>query len=159
MTDIGPEPGPAPGRVAAPRSEPLPPVWLSHHHEHEADRCVRFGDTYVCRRCLAIYGAFVPALIAMLTVWRDQLEVGDVSAALVLTGVAAVDFVLVVRRRLPYSPLRVWLLSPAVGCVLAWLVVVGARDGFGAPHLALGGVAAALLLVLVISGSPARPER
>lgn len=138
---------------------PLRPVWLSHHDEREADRCVRIGRAHVCRRCLAIYGAFVPALIAMLTVWRDQLEPRDVSAALTLTGLAAIDFVLVVRRRLDYSPLRVWLLSPAVGCVLAWLVVLGARDGFGAPHLVLGGLAAALLVVLLMSGSSARSER
>lgn len=139
-------------------AEPLPPVWLSHHSDHEADRCVRIGSAHVCRRCLVLYGTFVPALIAMLTVWRDQLEPGDVSAALILTGLAAVDFVLVVRRRLAYSPLRVWLLTPAVGCVLAWLVAVAARDGFGAPHLVLGGLAAALLALLLISGSPARPD-
>lgn len=138
--------------------EPLPPVWLSHHSEHEADRCIRIGDAHVCRRCLVLYGTFVPALIAMLTVWRDQLEPDDVSAALILTGLAAVDFVLVVRRRLAYSPLRVWLLTPAVGCVLAWLVAVAARDGFGAPHLVLGGLAAALLALLLISGSPARSD-
>lgn len=139
-------------------AEPLPPVWLSHHSEHEADRCVRIGDAHVCRRCLVLYGTFVPALVAMLTVWRDQLEPDDVSAALILTGLAAVDFVLVVRRRLAYSPLRVWLLTPAVGCVLAWLVAVAARDGFGAPHLVLGGLAAALLALLLISGSPARQD-
>lgn len=146
------------GASPVPQPEPLEPVWLSHHHAHEADRCVRIGAAHVCRRCLAIYGSFIPAMIAMLTIWRDQLEPGDVSAALVLTGLAAVDFVLVVRRRLDYSPFRVWLFSPGVGVVLAWLVAKAARDGFGAPHLVLGALGAGLLALLLVSGSPARSE-
>ena len=31
------------------------PLWLSHHHAHQADRCVRIAGVAVCRRCLVLY--------------------------------------------------------------------------------------------------------
>lgn len=135
--------------ATAPTAAPIEPAWLSHHDEREADRCVLVGSTHVCRRCLVMYAAFVPALVAMLTVWSDQLDIGDVWAPLALTVAAGIEFLLVAIGRMPYRAGRVWLLTPAVGCTLAWLVVVGYRDGFGMPHVVLGGLAGLLLLALL----------
>jgi hypothetical protein len=36
---------------------PRTPLWLSHHWPEEYDRCVRIGDTHVCRRCVWFYSA------------------------------------------------------------------------------------------------------
>ena len=37
--------------------------WLSHHPDHELDRCYRIGGVPVCARCLGTY----PALFAVFT--------------------------------------------------------------------------------------------
>lgn len=131
---------------------PLHPVWLSHHGGHEADRCVRVGRAHVCRRCLAMAAGFVPAVVLLLSPWRDDLQAGDLGLVLALTIAAGLDLVQVATGRAPYRPRRVLALSPFAGMVLAWLGVTGVRDGLGPAHLVLSGAAGALLLVLVLRG-------
>jgi hypothetical protein len=131
---------------------PLAPVWLSHHYACDADRCVRAGRIYVCRRCLAMFAGFIPALVLLMSSWRDELQAGDVVVVLGLTVLAGVEFVQVVRGELSYSARRVAALSPPVGAVLAWLGVTGMRDGLGVVHLALGASALAVLAVLFANG-------
>ena len=131
-------------------SSHLQPVWLSHHSEHEADRCVRIGGVHVCRRCLAMFVGFVPAVALLLSPWRDSLQAGDLGLVLALTIAAGLEFAQVARGQMPYSARRVLVLSPFAGMVLAWLGVTGVRDGLGPVHFVLTGVAGALLAMLVV---------
>lgn len=134
----------------------LAPAWLSHHHADEADRCVRVGEFHVCRRCLAMFAGFFPAVALLLSSWSDDLQAGDFGLVLALTVAAGLEFVQVARGRMEYNPRRVLFLSPATGAVLAWLGVTGLRDGFGAAHLAFGLLALGLLGVLFANGSVER---
>jgi hypothetical protein len=128
----------------------LRPVWLSHHSEHEADRCIRIGGAHVCRRCLAMFAGFIPAVVLLVSPWRDDLQAGDFGLVLALTIAAGLEFAEVARGRMAYSARRVLALSPFTGMVLAWLGVTGARDGLGPVHFVLTGVAAALLALLIV---------
>lgn len=134
---------------------PLGPLWLSHHYRCDADRCVSIGDTYVCRRCLAMFAGFFAAL-ALFVGTSFEAQAGDIAFVLGMTGSAAYEFVQVVRGRLAYRARRVLVVSPFVGVVLAWLGVTGFRDGFGPAHFALGLAAAALLAVLFLNGAVVR---
>ena len=134
----------------------LGPAWLSHHHADEADRCVRVGELHVCRRCLAMFVGFFPAVALLLSSWSDDLQAGDFGLVLALTIAAGLEFVQVARGRMEYSPRRVLFLSPATGAALAWLGVTGLRDGFGVAHFAFGLVAFGLLGVLFVNGSVER---
>lgn len=138
---------------------PLRPVWLSHHSAHEADRCVAVGRTHVCRRCLGMFAGFVPAVVLLLSPWRDDLQAGDLGLVLALTIAAGLEFIQVARGQVAYSARRVLVLSPFAGMVLAWLGVTGVRDGLGPAHLVLTGAAGALLALLVLrsrmQGAPA----
>ena len=131
-------------------STSLHPVWLSHHSDHEADRCVRVGTVHVCRRCLAMFAGFVPAVALLLSPWRDSLQAGDLGLVLALTIAAGLEFAQVARGQLPYSGRRVLALNPFPGMVLAWLGVTGVQDGLGPVHLVLAGAAGALLVLLVV---------
>ncbi len=126
-------------------------MWLSHHFACDADRCVRVLDVPVCRRCLAIFAGFIPAVIVLSGSFVPQA--GDIGLVLAMAGFAAYEFVQVVRGRLAYSARRVLAVSPFVGVVLAWLGVTGVRDGLGPAHLGLGLVAVGLLAVLVVNGT------
>jgi hypothetical protein len=131
-------------------STSLHPVWLSHHAEHEADHCVRIGGAHVCRRCLAMFAGFVPAVVLLLSPWRDGLQAGDFGLVLALTIAAGLEFAQVARGQLAYSARRVLVLSPFAGMVLAWLGVTGVRDGFSPLHFVLTGVAGGLLVLLLV---------
>lgn len=135
---------------------PLAPLWLSHHYACDAGRCVQVGDRYVCRRCLAMFAGFFPALAFLLSSWRDELQAGDVGLILALTIVAGIEYVQVVRGRMDYSARRVLVLAPATGAVLAWLGVTGMAEGPGPQHLAFGALGLAVLGVLFVHGSVVR---
>ena len=134
----------------------LAPSWLSHHHADEADRCVRVGDRHVCRRCLAMFAGFFPAVALLVSSWSDDLQAGDFGLVLALTLVAGMEFVQVARGKMDYSARRVLVLSPATGAVLAWLGVTGLRDGLGPAHLAFGLLALGALGALFAHGSVER---
>lgn len=127
------------------------PVWLAHHHADDADRCVPVGRFHVCRRCLAMFAGFIPAVILLSGSFVPQA--GDIGLVLAVAAFAAYEFVQVVRGALAYSARRVLVASPFVGVVLAWLGVTGMRDGLGSAHLGLGLVALGLLVVLVVNGT------
>ena len=132
------------------------PIWLAHHYAGEADRCTRIGSIHVCRRCLAMFAGFFPAVALLLSPWSDDLQIGDAGLVLGLAALAGIEFVQVVRGQLAYRARRVLVLSPPVGAVLAWLGVTGIRDGLGPAHAALGAAALAVLLVLVLNGQVVR---
>ena len=136
--------------VAGVTDSPLRPVWLSHHDEREADRCVLIGRTHVCRRCLAMTVGFVPAVVLLVSPWRDDLQAGDLGLVLALTIAAGLEFAQVARGQMAYSARRVLALSPFVGMVLAWLGVTGVRDGLGPVHVALTVAAGTLLALLLV---------
>lgn len=136
----------------------LRPVWLSHHYACDRDRCVRVGAVHVCRRCLAMFAGFFPALALLLSPWRDGLQAGDLGLVLAFAVVAGLEFVQVVRGRERYSARRVLVLSPPVGAVLAWLGVSGVRDGLGPVHLAFGAAGLVVLGVLLLHGTVVRRE-
>jgi hypothetical protein len=109
------------------------------------------GNVPVCRRCLAVFAGFLPAVVVLSGSFVPQA--GDIGLVLAMAGFAAYEFVQVVRGRLAYSARRVLVVSPFAGVVLAWLGVTGVRDGLGPAHLGLGLVALGLLVVLVVNGT------
>lgn len=111
---------------------------------------MRVGGVHVCRRCLAIFVGFVPAVALLLSPWRDSLQAGDVGLVLALTIAAGLEFAQVARGQMAYSARRVLVLNPFAGMVLAWLGVTGVRDGLTPLHFVLTGVAGALLALLVV---------
>lgn len=142
--------------TAASDTAALHPLWLSHHYAGEADRCTRIGSFHVCRRCLAMFAGFFPALALLLSPWSDDLQIGDVGLVFGLAALAGIEFVQVVRGQMAYRSRRVLVLSPAVGAVLAWLGVTGVRDGLGPAHAVLGTAAVAVLAVLFLNGQVVR---
>lgn len=145
-------------RVCMARSagDPLAPVWLSHHVACDADRCVQLGRHFVCRRCLAMFAGFFPALAVLVSPWRDDLQAGDIGLVLALTFVAGLEYVQVVRGQIAYDARRVLVLSPATGAVLAWLGVTGVVDGLGLAHVIFGLLGVAMLVVLFRHGTVVR---
>jgi hypothetical protein len=79
------------------------PMWLSHHHPSEHDRCVVVGGVPVCRRCLLLYPlAFLTlSLAAAGARWPRSL---DPVLLVVLPLPAVAEFVLEHLRRIPYRP-------------------------------------------------------
>ena len=71
--------------MAPPTSAPLAPLWLSHHYACDADRCAHVGSIPVCRRCLAMFAGFFPALAVLVSPWRNGLEAGDIGLVLAFT--------------------------------------------------------------------------
>lgn len=130
-------------------------MWLSHHHVGEADRCVQVASTHVCRRCLAMFAGFVPAVF-VLAFTSYVAQVADIAVVVGMTTFAAYEFVQVVRGVRAYRARRVLVVSPFVGGVLAWLGVTGLADGLGPAHIGLGLVGLALLGVLLANGTLVR---
>ena len=46
------------------------PLWLSHHYPHEYDRCIRVGDSHICRRCTVFYPVVFAVMFATLADMR-----------------------------------------------------------------------------------------
>ena len=133
---------------------PLGPLWLSHHYACDVDRCVQVGGAHVCRRCLAMFAGFIPAVVLLTSGFVAQP--GDIGLVMAMVAFAGYEFVQVVRGRLAYSARRVLVVSPFVGVVLAWLGTTGFREGLGPVHIALGLTALAVLGVLFGAGTVVR---
>lgn len=73
-----PSPGPATGPL---RTSPL---WLSHHHEPDSERCVHLAGRSVCRRCLTLYPTVVVTALVSLSFWRPNGLPAAVFVSLVL---------------------------------------------------------------------------
>lgn len=132
----------------------LRPAWLSHHHAGEADRCVFVGRVPVCRRCLAMFAGFIPALWLLSGSFEPQEA--DIAVVLGFVAYAAYDFIQVVRGEMAYRARRVLLVMPFVGVLEAHLAVSGVRDGLGPTHLILGLAALGVLGVLVANSTLVR---
>jgi hypothetical protein len=103
------------------------PMWLSHHHPDQYDRCVRLPGPggrvgHVCRRCAVLYPlALLSAVVVLLL---DPPSASLVAAMWLLPLPVMVEWVAEHLGRLTYSPTRqvalTALAAPALGAALAW---------------------------------------
>lgn len=128
------------------------PLWLSHHHREQRDRCIRVGRLHVCRRCLIVYPIVVAtaaicavigvagsvaatvvvavSLVPFIVDWcADHLGMASYSArrsALVsAVGAVGLGLALGIHARSPLDP---WTIAPVVVvCVVAFTTVVVGR--------------------------------
>lgn len=131
------------------------PRWLSHHHHGEADRCVRVGNRFVCRRCLVLHPTVVvvAAVVAVADVSGSPLTAAATTLLLLpflvewsgdhlglfaysprrsasVSALAAVGLGLAlgIHVRYPFDPLAVVPVA-AVAAVSAATVVIGKVRG------------------------------
>ena len=101
---------------------PVRPLWLSHHHEDQLDRCAVVGGYRVCRRCAWFWPAVAAWMVAALVGARWP-DVADPVLLVVLPVPVVVEWWLEQLDVVRYSPLRQVLLSllaaPAIGVGLA----------------------------------------
>ena len=132
---------------AARDDAPFAPLWLTHHHPEQHDRCRRVGGALLCRRCLLLWPlALAVMVVAGLGSWWPAGADAWLLVLLPLPGV--VEFVLEHFGVLRYSARRQLLLTVPVaigvgrllaryledpGDALFWTVVWGyALAMFGA---------------------------
>lgn len=101
---------------------PIRPLWLSHHHEDQIDRCAVIGGHRVCRRCVWFWPAVAAWTVAALAGarWPDA---ADPLLLAVLPIPVVAEWWLEQLDVVGYAPVRQVLLSllaaPAVGVGLA----------------------------------------
>ncbi len=132
--DAGPGPADAPdldaldARIAewqaardAREAEPRAPLWLSHHHPAQHDRCWRAGRTLVCRRCTLLWPlAFAVMVAAGAGSWWPADADPWLLVLLPLPGV--VEFVLEHFGVVRYSATRQLLLTVPVAVAIGRLL-------------------------------------
>lgn len=98
------------------------PLWLSHHHDDQLDRCVVVGGHHVCRRCLWFWPAVFAVVALSLAGFRWPTAIDPVLLVLLPVPVV-VEWWLEQLQVVAYSPTRQVMLSllaaPAVGVGLA----------------------------------------
>ena len=126
------------------------PLWLSHHHEHQADRCIRVGDAHVAavapfsiRACSSGRnpspdGTSGPGIVlkgvmplGVVGEWISEHLLGaaySASRQIVATALASVSFGVALGRHVRH-PFEAASTAPAVTFTLLCLVVwfIGAR--------------------------------
>lgn len=88
------------------------PIWLSHHHPAEYDRCALVRGRHVCRRCLLIWPlCYTIMFLALAGVrWPRSL---DWPLLILLPVPAAIEFVLEHFHRIAYDrTLQTWVTIP-----------------------------------------------
>ncbi len=108
--------------MVQPTSRPGSPLWLTHHHDDQLDRCAVVAGHHVCRRCLWFWpatAAFVALTLAGLR-WPDA---ADPALLALLPVPVVVEWWCEQLDLVRYSPVRQVTLSllaaPAVGVGLA----------------------------------------
>ena len=98
------------------------PLWLSHHHADQLDRCAVVAGHHVCRRCLWFWPA-VFAVVALTLAGLRWPTSADPVLIVLLPVPVVVEWWLEQLRLVAYSPTRQVTLSllaaPAVGVGLA----------------------------------------
>ncbi len=130
---------------------PLSPAWLSHHDESEASRCIKVGDTHVCRRCAALYAGFIPGIVLLIALAGYNPTGLDISIVGIAAVLGIVDFVGVVTGKMKYSAQRVLWLGLPLGVGWAWITYDAWTEGLGVVQFSLMGIAGVLALVLVVT--------
>lgn len=129
------------------------PMWLSHHHPDQYDRCVRLpgpGDRiwHVCRRCAVLYPlALLSAVVVLLL---DPPPTSLVVAMWLLPAPMMLEWVGEHLGRLAHRPTRQVVLTaiaaPALGGALAWHAESPFDPAAIAPVLAWAAVGASSAL-------------
>lgn len=108
--------------------EPTTPLWLSHHHDDQWERCIVIGGHHVCRRCAVLYPvAFTTLAVALLMGWGG---VYAVAAIWVLPLPAAVEWLAELSGRWSYSARRQVLTTSAAGVALGLAFAAHFRSPF-----------------------------
>lgn len=98
------------------------PLWLSHHYPHEYDRCIRVGDSHICRRCSVFYPATFAVMFATLAGLRWP-ETSDAWLLWLLPVPVVTEWSLEHLGLVRYSAIRnttlTLICAPAVGVGLA----------------------------------------
>jgi uncharacterized membrane protein len=66
--------------------------WLSHHAPEQVSRCYRFGQTFVCARCLGVYPVLVAAVLFQGVLKAPLHTEADVWLGLALAAPATADW-------------------------------------------------------------------
>lgn len=108
--------------------EPTTPLWLSHHHDDQLERCVTLGRFHVCRRCIVLYTAALVTLVAAL--WLNWSGGAAVVAMWVLPLPAAVEWFAELSGRWRYSIPRQVATTAAAGIALGLAFAAHFRSPF-----------------------------
>ncbi|CAB4817538.1 unannotated protein [freshwater metagenome] len=98
------------------------PLWYSHHHEEQYDRCVQIGKRHVCRRCVVLYPLVLVSTAALMAL---GVSIGPilVLGMWILPLPMTLDWIGEYLGQVRYSPSRQVLLTalaaPALGCAFA----------------------------------------
>jgi len=130
------------------------PLWLAHHRPGQLDRCVRVGNTAVCRRCAVLYPCVVVCWITL--VWLNPSATTLVLAGWILPLPMVADWVLEHLGRAHHSPARLiavtLLAAPGLGALLA----LHSREAMDLRALAPAAVYGTVAMVAAWSGSRSR---
>lgn len=141
--------------MSGPSTTAVGPMWLAHHDDAHAARCVRIGAIYVCRRCAVLYPGMlivaavqlaggVPSPVGVALMWMMPLPVViewiaehvarvaySAKRQVATTAAASVSFGVALGRHLRH-PFEMAATLPAVTftvvCLVAWLIGVRRHD-------------------------------
>ena len=115
--------------MAAPADSPnlvvgthVSPLWYSHHHVEQYDRCVQIGKRHVCRRCVVLYPLVLLSTAALMALGVSIVPI-LVLGMWILPLPMTLDWIAEYLGQVRYSPSRQILLTalaaPALGCAFA----------------------------------------
>jgi hypothetical protein len=115
--------------MAAPADSPnlavgthVSPLWYSHHHVEQYDRCVQIGKRHVCRRCTVLYPLVLLSTAALMALGVSIVPI-LVLGMWILPLPMTLDWIGEYLGQVRYSPSRQVLLTalaaPALGCAFA----------------------------------------
>lgn len=123
------------------------PLWLSHHHPPQYERCVRIGRRHVCRRCLVLYPV---ALLVAAASFSADLAAADLWVLALLPLPTVIEWWLEHLGRIEYAAGRqtatTVLAAIALGRGFARYLDNPADLAFWAMVLIYGGSCAAIAL-------------
>ncbi len=88
------------------------PIWLTHHHREEGERCFWLGPLPLCRRCAAVWPACFLLLFAGLT---RPLPVAGLAELALLLSPPVLEYCALALGALDYRPARTWFFGLWMG--------------------------------------------
>lgn len=130
-------------------------LWLSHHHDHQRDRCVAVNGTLLCRRCAVLYPAtLVVAVLIGATDLFATAGAGVAPAAVALLWLcpapAMAEWVGEHTGRLAYVARRQVATTALASVAVAIALVEQLRAPFSAAVLAPLGVCTAIGVAVAV---------
>lgn len=108
--------------------ETTTPLWLSHHHDHQLERCVPVGRYHLCRRCSVLYSTALATLVVALYLgWSGSWTV---AAMWLLPLPAAIEWLAEMAGRWRYSVPRQVATTIAAGLALGLAFAAHFRQPF-----------------------------